>query len=401
MVQANIRSPTTLPRLVTLVTRDSVNDQLRRLTCIQAGRHPIVSCYLKLEPRDRARGKYLIKLKNRIRAVQGRLDRLGLDRSGQEAVTKDLDRIYRDLERPAELPGTQGIALFASSGLKLFERVPLPLVHRSRLVVDSTPLVRELLSVEDEVGRLLTVVLDRTSARIFEVTAFHAAEVMDLHAEASRGGRFHSDRHGAPGVGEHTWNNRIRNEKQRHLTTVADALFQLDRKQRVDGVVLGSIGTEAATLVPYLHAYLKDRVIGTIRLNPKEATVAQVQAATLGARAGAERASELALVAQLEDAHGTGWAVNGIGPTLAALAKGQVRTLLVNADREAAGFRCGSGRLTLVERDCAGDGKGTPVVDVIDEALEEALRQRVAVEVVHTPEAAARVDGLAGLLRFK
>lgn len=383
------------------MTRNSVNSQLSRLTEIPAGRHPIVSCYLKLEPRDRARGKYLIKLRNRIREVESRLGDSALDRAGQEAVSRDLQRIYRDLERPDSLPGTQGVAVFASSGHKLFERIPLPLVHRSRLVVDSTPLVRELLTVEDEVGRLLTVVLDRTSARLFEVTAFDVTELNGVHADASRGGRFHSDRHGAPGMGEHTWHNRIRNEKNRHLTTVADALFQLDRKQRVDGVVLAGIGADASALIPYLHAYLRDRVVGTVKLNPKDTSAATVHAATLAARAEAERKAELALVDQLEDAHGTGWAVNGIKPVLKALAEGKLRTLLVNADHEAPGFRCASGRLTLTERECASDGKATPVVDVLDEALEEALRQRVNVEVVRSPEAAARVDGLAGLLRFK
>lgn len=383
------------------MTPETMNAQIARLTRIAPGKHPIVSCYLKLEPRDRARGKYLIKLKNRVRTVEGQLAGLALDRRAQDAVAKDLTRIFRDLERPASLPGTQGIAIFASSGLSLYERVPLPTVHRSRLVVDTTPLVRELLAVEDEVGRLLTVVLDRTSARIFEVTAFAASEVLGIHAEASRGGRFHSDRHGAPGMGEHTWHNRIRNEKQRHLTTVADALFQLDRKKRVDGIMLAGTGADAASLIPYLHTYLRDRVMGTIKLNPKETTEAHVHAVTLAARAEAERKLESALVGRLEDAHGTGWAVNGLKPTLAALARGQLRTLLVNADRDAAGFRCVTGHLVLSDRECGAEGQGTPVVDVIDEALEEALRQRVSVEVLHSPDAAARVDGLAGLLRFK
>ena len=383
------------------MTPDTLNTQIARLTGIAPGKHPIVSCYLKLEPRDRARGKYLIKLKNRVRAVEGQLGGMELDRRAQDAVAKDLTRIFRDLERPASLPGTQGIAIFASSGLDLYERVPLPAVHRSRLVVDATPLVRELLAVEDEVGRLLTVVLDRTSARVFEVTAFSATEVIGLHADSTRGARFHSDRHGAPGMGEHTWHNRIRNEKQRHLTTVADALFQLDRKKRVDGIMLAGTGADASALIPYLHTYLRDRVMGTIRLNPKETSEANVHAVTLEARADAERKSEATLVSKLEDAHGTGWAVNGLKPTLNALAKGQLRTLLVNADRDAAGFRCASGRLVLTDRECGSEGKGTPVVDVIDEALEEALRQRLSVEVVHSPEAAARVDGLAGLLRFK
>ena len=42
---------------------------LERLTRIQPDHYRVVSCYLKLEPRDRSRGKYLIKLKNRIKAA--------------------------------------------------------------------------------------------------------------------------------------------------------------------------------------------------------------------------------------------------------------------------------------------------------------------------------------------
>jgi peptide subunit release factor 1 (eRF1) len=42
-----------------------------------------------------------------------------------------------------------------------------------------------------------------------------------------------------------------------------------------------------------------------------------------------------------------------------------------------------------------------PVLDIADEAIEEALRQRVDVEVVYDPEARAAVRGLASLLRFR
>src|SRR4051794_26711228 len=45
---------------------------LERLTRIQPDHYRVVSCYLKLEPRDRSRGKYFIKLKKRIKpAVHG------------------------------------------------------------------------------------------------------------------------------------------------------------------------------------------------------------------------------------------------------------------------------------------------------------------------------------------
>jgi peptide subunit release factor 1 (eRF1) len=78
--------------------------QLARLAGLKPGRHRVVTCYLKLEPRDRARGKYAIKLKNRLRAVEAQLPRLGLDRRTQDEVRRDLARVMDSLRTPEQLP---------------------------------------------------------------------------------------------------------------------------------------------------------------------------------------------------------------------------------------------------------------------------------------------------------
>jgi peptide subunit release factor 1 (eRF1) len=389
------------PDAVKVNGRAPVADVLVRLTHVQPGKHRVVSCYLKLEPRDRARGKYLIKLKNRVKSAVQALPRLGLERSIIEEIIRDLDRIQQFLRTPGNLPPTQGVAVFACEGIELFETVPLPVVHRSRLAVDSTPLVRELASVEDEFGRLLTVVLDRTSARVFEVTAYQTREVLDLRAESTRGKRFHGDQNG-PGWGEHSYNNRIRQEKQRHYEAIARQLFLIDRPHPAHGIVLAGPGPEAGAVEPFLHSYLVERVIGTARLNPKQATPAAVHAATLAVREGYERVSERAVVHEMLEGVGTAWGVNGITPTLRALSRGQVRSLLVHADASEPGYRCGdSGRLALTERECRGEGEPIAVLDVVDDAIEEALRQGVDVNVVYEPEARDAIQGLGALLRFR
>ena len=360
----------------------SVADGLRRLAAVKPGGHPVVSCYLKLEPRDRARGKYLIKLKNRVRAVSGSLQRIGLDRAAREEVGRDLERLQRHLRTPGNLPDTQGLAVFLCEGIDLFESLPLPVVYRSRLAVDATPLVRELVSVEDEFGRLLTVVLDRTSARFFEVTAYQTRELPGLRADSTRGKRYHADEDASSGWGEHTYHNRIREEKQRHYEAIARELFAIDRRQPAQGIVLAANGNEAGAVEPFLHNYLAERLIGTTRLNPKEATLARVHAATLAVREAWERDAERALVHEMHEGLGIGWALNGISPTLRALSRGQVRALLVNADAAEPGFRCGdTGRLALTPRECRGEGTPIPVLDVVDDAIEEALRQGVNVKL--------------------
>lgn len=74
----------------------------------------------------------------------------------------------------------------------------------------------------------------------------------------------------------------------------------------------------------------------------------------------------------------------------------------MHADAGQPGFRCSeSGRLALTERDCRGEGEPVPVLDVVDDAIEEALRQRVDVNVVYEPDARDAIDGLGALLRFR
>jgi peptide chain release factor subunit 1 len=380
----------------------SVGEGLERLRQVEAGSHRVVTCYLKLEPRDRSRNKYLIKLKNRVREVTAALPRLGLERAVQAEVERDLTRIQQYFATPANLPDTQGVAIFASGPVGLFEVMPLPVVYRSRLAVDATPLVRELASIEDEFGRLLTVVLDRTSARFFEVTAWATRELTGLRADSTRGKKFHGDQDGPGNWGEHTYNNRIRQEKQRHLDAIARELFALDRANPAHGIVVAAPGTEAQALEPFLHNYVVERLLGTARLNPKEATLASVHGVTLAVREAWERAAERNLVREMTEAVGGGWAVNGMTATLRALSRGQARALLVHADAGQPGFRCGtSGRLALTERDCRGEGEPIPVLDVVDDAIEEALRQGVDVNVVYEPEAQDGIDGLAALLRFR
>ncbi len=378
-----------------------VRRQLQRLLRLPAGKHWIVSCYLKVEPRDRSRGKYLIKLKNRIREVVEALPAEGLTRAETEQVVADLNRLQATLQNPDALPPSRGLAIFVCKPLGLFELVPLPRVYRSRLLVDRTALVRELVALEDEVGRLLAAVLDKTGASIYEVTAFQTKKIADVEAESRKSGRYHPDRE-AQGSGEHGFHNRLRHEREQVLDLVAGRLFEIDRKEPVRGIVLASAGTEADALRMFLHPYIAGKVMGTARLGRKGAALPAVAAAVLDVRETFERKLERHLVAEMLLGQGSGWAVNGISDTLEALSKGQVRTLLVRADASVPGFHCSAtGRLSLNAKDCRGLGNAVPAPDIIDDAIEEALRQRVDLDVVFEPDAADTINGLAALLRFR
>src|ERR1041385_6694892 len=359
---------------------NAVRAAVDRLSRVEPGIPLVVSCYLKLEPRDKTRGKYLIKVKNRVKQVGTDLERRPLDRAQREGVVADLARVQRYFEEPTRLPAARGIALFACGALQLFEVLPLPHVHRSRLAVAPVPLVRELVALEEEFGTILVAACDRTSARFFAVTAYDVAELASLTADATRSGKFHGERQAkrgnmlAGGFGEHNYHMRIRVERQRHYARVADRIFQVHTQRPLAGLVVAGIGVDAAAVLPHLHTYLHDLVLGVVRLNPKRASAAEVREAALALREERERAWERAHAEAVREGVGTGWAVNGIEPTLKALQRGQVRTLLADGQDD--------------------DRR-------IDDALEDALAQRVQVDVVYDERARRGADGLAGLLRFR
>ena len=366
------------------ITEQDAQAAIARLAAIEPGRHWVVTCYLKLEPRDRTRGKYLIKMKNRVREHEAQLAREGLWHEDREAIASSLREVLEYFEEPNHLPRSRAIAIFVSRELNLFEVLPLPHVHRSRLAVDHQPLVRELLGLEEEFGTLLTVVYDRTAARFFEVTAYDAVERPGLAGlEVSRAGKFHGGhqrqvmaRAGTPSgsAGEHNYHQRIRAEKQRLYAQIADRIFQINREKPLSGIVLGSIGVDAGAVIPHLHTYVHDLVFGVVKLSPKQATPAEVRDATLVLREERERAWERAHADAVKDGAPQGWAVNGIAATLKALSRGQVRTLLADGHDD--------------------DSR-------IDEAVEDALAQRAQIDVLYDDKARRVVDGLAALLRFR
>src|SRR2546426_10973963 len=94
---------------------NAVRHAVQRLSAIQPGPYRVVSCYLKLEPRDKTRGKYLIKMKNRVRQALAALDREGLERVLREQVAADLERVRRYFEEPAQLPRARGIEIGRAS----------------------------------------------------------------------------------------------------------------------------------------------------------------------------------------------------------------------------------------------------------------------------------------------
>lgn len=362
----------------------------------------IVSCYLSLEPGDRTRQQYLSAYKSHVHQLHGTIGSVALSHEAREAIREDVARIEEFLARPTNLPSTPGLAIFASGPLQLWEVFPLPYVTRDRVVVAHTPNVREAVTVVDRFGRILLAAVDRAHGRLFEVSAFESLELPCITSPSTEGGRFHSDREDAPGWGERSYHNRIHEEKNRHYGAVAECMVTYARQHCISGVVLADPGPVPEELKHFLDKSLAARLLGTTPLNPTALSSAQAYEAATAVRAAHEAVAETARVSELQERFGEGWATLNVRSTLRALYRGQVRELIVPANGPVPGFRCSaSGELVLSAADCDAAGPPVAVPDILDDAIEEAYRQRVHVTVIHDSAVAAPIDGMAALLRFR
>ena len=251
------------------------------------------------------------------------------------------------------------------------------------------------------IPRILAVVLDRGHARILAITSREVTEVVKLSSPVTRGGRFHGDRHGAPGGGEHSYHQRLEEEARRHYKTVSEALMVELAGHPDDHLFLAGPGPTATVFRRHLSVPLSSRVIGVEQINPLDMSPAVVAAAAREAARVHHRQAEQAVMAAVTEGLGTGLATNGVRETLRALARGQVRVLVSHPHARGSGFRClRTGRLVVSAADCGGEGSPRAVADLIRAALREAVRQGARIVLIQDPTIAREVDGLAALLRF-
>jgi peptide subunit release factor 1 (eRF1) len=248
---------------------------------------------------------------------------------------------------------------------------------------------------------MIAVVLDRRRARFFDISNGSAVELPGLRSPATPGRRYHSDRSDSPGRGERKYHHRVAEEERRHYECIAERLAALAGGRPGDQIVVAGQGPAPAAFQRSLPAHIAKLVVATAHLNPASVTPAAVHAAACAAAERQVRLDQTTLIAAIEEGVGTGRATNGARETLRALAKEQVRTLVVREDVRASGFRCGdSHRLVLSAADCRAEGPAQPVRDIIAAAIQAATAQNATIVTVRDPALAKKVDGLAALLRY-
>lgn len=374
-------------------------ETLRKLADWSTGGFPVVSLYLDVDGRRfPKRADYLARAEQLVHRAQ-ELARAMEVRDHAQSVHRDAKRMWDFISGEFDRKGgVRGLALFGCSGMGLWEEVLVPGRIPERVVVGERPYLLPLEALVERFETVCVALVDREKARLFVSALDRIEEVSDVLDEVPGW-------HDQGGWAQARFQRHIREHIQRHLKHVAEILLRLFQGGRYQRLVLAGPDEVVAELERELHDYVLRTIVARTSL-PVTAAAADVLERVRELEEALERRREEEAVGRLvsEIEGDTARAVAGMDDTLNALEEGRVDTLLVAADLEVAGIRCPScGHLGLREPSCPACGSATEETsDLVEEAVESALRQRARVEVVPQGLAAelARVGGIGALLRF-
>jgi peptide chain release factor subunit 1 len=374
-------------------------ETLRKLAEWNTNGFPVVSLYLDVDGRRfPKRADYLARAEHLRRRGHEAAHAME-DREHARSVRRDVQRMWDFIQDEFDRKGgVRGLALFGCSGMGLWEDLTLPARTPERIVIGDRPYLVPLEVVLQGSEDVCVALVDREKARLFVSALDRIEEVSDVLDDVPGW-------HDQGGWSQARFQRHIKEHVMRHLKHVSEVLLGLFRRNRFRRLVLAGPDEVVGELEREVHDYVRRTIVARMSL-PVHSSPGDVLQTIRELEERLEREREEEAVARLsaEMQGKTGRAVAGIVDTLAALEEGRADTLIVGADLEASGARCPScGHLAPWGRSCPACGatmERTP--DLVEEAVESALRQRCRVEVVTQglAEDLAPHGGIGALLRF-
>jgi peptide chain release factor subunit 1 len=374
-----------------------------RVTHFSGGDLPVVSVYLGLDADRRDLRSLSTRVSSLLNEVRPMTKDASLSREARLSLRGDLERIETEMVEARPNPGA--VAIFSCSGRDFYEEIELPRRVRDRIQVDATPWVRPLLAVLDEFHRTCVLIVDRDTARLWELYAGEISELGQVTEQKNLEDMppFRKPDYGGwGGYEERGVHNKSGELAKKHFRRVATMLDDLRRRGRFELLVVGGHEHEIPVFQEFLPHSLRGCVAGTFTVDPNTATIADIRANAEAIVDRYERDEEQRWVSELlEKAAAGGLAAIGLEPCLWAGSVAAIGRLLVHDDVTASGVVCDqSGWLAETGDTCPICGEATrKTEDAVDELSQAVIDAGGTVEHVFA-ETPLREHLVAADLRF-
>jgi peptide subunit release factor 1 (eRF1) len=379
-----------------MISRDELR-QLARFECQHTNELAISFYFQPSTPHDKSHREEAILAKDLVRKT---LQELQLNGQNREAM-EDLEKILHLAEG---LHGNQARAkaVFACAGRKLWREFDLPPVSSTtRLFVNRRFHLKPLAPVFSEHPPLWLVLIDRQTARFFEVQFDRITEQGSMQDPVPRHGR--SD--GYLGYDAGHLERHVEDEVRRHYVRAAEFLKDAADRKKFEALVIGCHDVNWPDLQGQLHSYVQKKMLG--RFSTDFGTLTSEKAAEEARRIlrdSLQRHHQDLVGETLSEAKSNRRGVTGLRRVLRATEQGEVETIIMSQEYSARAVECTNcGHLDshLVPY-CPVCGRGTRGLDdVCDALVAVAVKNNIGLVLVPQDDALDRVGNIAALLRFR
>ena len=373
-------------------------DRLRELAQLHPRSGRVLSLYLNLDPANFATGEArATEIKSLLNDAERQArDAPELSHDDRSSLRADIERLRAFLQGGGFSPkGARALAVFASAPANLFEAIRLPRPIESRVVIDDSPFIEPMADMAPS-GRWAVVLVNRRNGRLFTGTPERLEEDRRFQEQVRGSGEQGG---GSQTRGQHTDDK----EAHDHLKVIADALFRRFKRGGFDRLLIGCPEELRPEMEGRLHAQLRERLGGHIKVDVDSASGQAVLAAAAPVIEEEDRRREREALDRLAEGLGTGGrAAAGLDEVLQALSERRVETLLLEAGFSSPGVACpGCGWLGTSGESCPFDGgRLERRDDVVENAIESAIGQSAEVLVMRHHDDLRAQEGIGAVLRF-
>lgn len=379
--------------------RTRLIELLRRLARLPDDGAPVVSLYLDvLRDGGRKRDETRLFVKSRLRQAAA------LYPSGHPwhgSVGEDIERVQRAVEEalaPSADPAGQGLALFASAGRGLWERIATPRPFANLLIVRQTPHLVQFARLIDDTQTAVLCQVDSREARILEFA------LGGLSGEARINNPDLPRRHRHGGWSQMRYQRRVDWAREKHVREVADVFVKVAEQDPKARLFLAGPMEPLTLLRNALPKRILERNPTDLSLQ-KDVDLPDLVQAVLAGVDAQERQDEVRRVQQtIEEALAGGLAAGGVEEVAVAASGGAVSTLLMLRDLNLSGWRCAAGcRIGAGDppEACPACGAKAAACDLSARLVERTLAGGGEVDIVHDNATLRAAGGVAARLRFR
>jgi peptide subunit release factor 1 (eRF1) len=373
-----------------MITRE----ELRQLAEVESKENAAVTFYYQPRPpQNKSHREEAILVKDLVKQAVHQAH-------GANGARPDLNRI---LEMSEQLHGNhaRAKAVFACSAQGVWREFDLPpLLPATQLVIDHRFHLRPIATLGARSPRCCVTLVDREKARLFTLRAGDLSERTGLFDVVPRRGRTdgflgydagHKERH-------------IDNETMRHFKHVAERLRDLQAREGCEAFIVGCRDETWPELVPHLHVYIRQRLIGRFSVDPVLVTLEEIKEQAERVLHEHDRAGRQELIREvLGEAQRNARGTVGLRHVLQSMERGEVQTLLIGQNFAAKAVECSncSHLDTRMVKSCAVCGHETRELDDVADALVRRALRGGLDYVYLEDEALEKAGNIGALLRFR